>query len=247
VLPVLLSIGGSSLLAQTRGAELVKQPKPDYPETLAKAMRQGNVVLIGRVDTSGKVQDTKLLTTSHPDFVEPAMKAVRGWQFRPALRDGKPITIAANIALRFRQESKQRGMIARPTLGDLAIFPAGDAGAAIAPEGFPIHAGADPRLRAEAVLDVTPSDKPHSYPVKAQAISPGGRRFTLYESSVPVPANTAEARIPFSAKIAPDWEDGVWLVRFTVDGTDAGGGQFWLAKDPKTFDFVSALQKRIVN
>jgi TonB family protein len=235
------------LLAQNRGAQLVRQPKPVYPETLAKGLRQGNVVLIGRVDPSGKVQDTKLLTTSHLDFVEPALKAVRDWEFKPATRNGRPISIAANIALRFRQEGAQRGTIPRPTLGDLAVFPAGDAGAATGPEGFPIHAGVDPRLRAEAVLDVTPSDKPHSYPVKVQAVSPAGKRFTVYESSVPVAARAIEARIPFSVKIPPDWEDGVWLLRFTVDGTDAGGGQFWLARDPSTYDFVTALKNRRVN
>jgi len=59
--------------------------------------------------------------------------------------------------------------------------------------------------------------------------------------------NSRDTFLAESAKIAPDWEDGVWLVRFTVDGTDAGGGQFWLAKDPKTFDFVTALKKRSVN
>lgn len=237
----------AATFAQTRGAELIRQPKPVYPETLAKRLRQGNVVLIGRIDTAGKVQDPKLLTTSHPDFVEPALKAVRDWQFRPALRDGKPVQIAANIALRFRQESAQRGTIPRPTLGDLAVFPADDAGKGRAPEGFPIRKGADPRLRAEAVLDVTPSDKPHSYPVKVQAVSPSGRRFTVYETSVPVPARAVDARVPFSVKIGPDWEDGVWLLRFTVDGTDAGGGQFWLAQEPATFDFVNALKKRMVN
>ena len=235
------------LLGQTRGAQLVRQPKPVYPENLAKALRQGNVVLIGRVDPSGTIQDCKLLTASHPDFVEPALKAVRDWKFKPATRNGRPISIAANIALRFRQEGPQRGTIARPTLGDLAVFPANDAGAATGPEGFPIRSGGDPRLRAEAVLDVTPSEKPHSYPVKAQAISPSGKRFTVYESSAPVAAKAIEARIPFSVKIPPDWEDGVWLLRFTVDGTDAGGGQFWLAKDPATFDFVAALKNRPIN
>jgi hypothetical protein len=28
-----------------------------------------------------------------------------------------------------------------------------------------------------------------------------------------------------------------------VDGKDAGGGQFWLARDPSRFDFAAALRK----
>lgn len=233
--------------AQTKGAELVRQPKPVYPETLAKALRQGNVNLIGRIDPSGKVQDVKLVATNHPDFVAPALKAVHDWQFRPASRDGRPVQIAANIALRFRLQNEQRGTIARPTLGDLAVFPADAAGNRIAPEGFPLRRGTDPRLRTEAILDVTPSSKSHSYPIKVVAVSPAGRRIAVYDSSIPVAPRKSEARIPFSVKIAPDWEDGVWLLRFTVDGSDAGGGQFWLARDPGTFDFATALKKRIVN
>jgi TonB family protein len=214
---------------------------------LSKALRQGNVNLIGRIDATGKVQDARLIATSHPDFVAPALKAVRDWQFRPASRDGRPVQIAANIALRFRLQNPQRGTIPHPMLGDLAIYPGDGAGTRTSPEGFPLRRGADPRLRAEAILDVTPSEKSHSYPVKVVAVSPGGRRVPVYETSVAVAPRASEAKIPFSVKIAPDWEDGVWLLRFTVDGSDAGGGQFWLAKEPNTFDFASALKKRVVN
>ncbi len=247
VLVALLFSGSSTLLGQTKGAELVRQPKPVYPETLSKALRQGDVDLIGRIDTFGKVQDIKLVATSHPDFVDPAIKAVREWQFRPAARGGRPIPVAANIALRFRQDGANRGAIVRPILGDLAVFPADDAGNRAAPEGFPVRKGGDPRLRAEAILDVTPSPKPHAYPMKVQAVSPGGRRVDVYQASVSAAAQAGEIRVPFSVRIGPDWEDGVWLLRFTVDGADAGGGQFWLAKDPTTFDFASALKKRVVN
>jgi TonB family protein len=235
------------VVAQTKGAELVRQPKPVYPETLSKALRQGNVLLIGRIDTAGKVQDTKVVATSHPDFVQPALAAVRDWQFRPATRDGKPVQIAANIALRFRLDGDTRGQIPRPTLGDLAVFPADRSGNRAAPEGFPIRRGLDARMRAEAVLDVTPSDKPHAYAVQVYALSPSGRRVNLSQASVTAAARAPEIKIPLAAAVGPDWEDGIWLLRYSVDGSDAGGGQFWLAKDPGTFDFVSALKKRIVN
>ena len=45
-------------------------------------------------------------------------------------------------------------------------------------------------------------------------------------------------RFPVVVKIGDDWEDGVWALRFTVDDKIAGGGQFWLARDPSTFHFV---------
>lgn len=243
-LTAVLLLSASQVLAQNRGAQLTKQPKPVYPEDMSKGLRQGNVLLTGRIDTHGKIQDLKVVATSHEKFAEPAMAAVRSWEFRPATRDGKPVDIAANIGVRFRLESDKRGEIPRPTLGDLAVFPADAAGNRSGPEGFPIKKGSDPRLRAEAVLDVSPQEKPRTLTVVAQAVSPGHRTVKLYEGSVVVPAKAKEVKIPISAKIEPDWEDGVWLLRFTVDKAEAGGGQFWLARDPARFDFAAALARR---
>jgi hypothetical protein len=33
------------------------------------------------------------------------------------------------------------------------------------------------------------------------------------------------------------------MLRFFVADADAGGGQFWLAKDPANFDFASKMPK----
>jgi hypothetical protein len=46
------------------------------------------------------------------------------------------------------------------------------------------------------------------------------------------------------AAVGADWEEGVWTLRFLADGREAGGGQFWVARDPSRFDFAAALRKR---
>ena len=61
-------------------------------------------------------------------FIDPAVAAVNTWEFKPATRAGKPVEVAANIALRFRLEGDKHGDIPSPMLGDLAIFPADAAG-----------------------------------------------------------------------------------------------------------------------
>ncbi len=238
-----LLAGGFLLLAvsspaQTTGAQVVKQPKPVYPENASKGQRQGNVNLIGRIDTKGKVQDIRYVDATLDVFVEPAVAAVNSWEFRPASRGGKPFEIAANIAVRFRLDLKNKGEIPSPILGDLAVFPADASGRSKAPEGFPIRRGADPRLRVEAVLDVSPDPKPRKVNVVVEAISPKGRRLLIHEELVSVNPKAAEVKIPFTPAVGADWEDGVWLLRFQVDGKDAGGGQFWLAGDPEHFKFV---------
>lgn len=231
-------LAASAAGAQTTGAQLVKQPKPVYPEGPSKGLRQGNVNLIGRIDTNGKVQDLRYVDATLEAFIDSAVAAVKAWEFRPARRGGKPVEVAANIALRFRLEGKSHGDVGRPILGDLAVFPADASGKSTAPEGFPIRRGADPRLRVEAVLDVSPDPNPRKISLSVLALSPKGKPVLIHEELVTVNPKATEVKIPFTPAVGADWEDGVWLLRFQADSKDAGGGQFWLAGDPEHYRFV---------
>ena len=224
--------------AQTREAVRTHYQEPAYPETLLKQEKQGNVLLIGRIDVHGRVTDLRVVGASHRDFVRPAADAVSAWQFQPAIRDGKPVEIFANIGVRFRVPGEKRGLVPSAILGDLAISPADESGKRTAPEGFPIRRGRDKALRAEVLLDVPPNIQARTAAVRVEAKSPSGRRVPIFQPPVSVPAGASEVRIPIVAKIGPDWEEGVWMLRFTVDGAAAGSGQFWLASDPERFSFV---------
>ncbi len=226
------------VLAQARGAVQVKQQKPVYPENLWKNQQQGNVLLIGRIDKQGHVQDVVVVGSSAHDFEAPALEAVKAWEFRPASRDGQPIDIFLNAAVRFRISSDRRGDVPQPILGDLAILPADSSGKATAPEGFPIRLGKDPALRAEAVLDVPPSPAARTLSVRVETRSPSGKMASVFQPPVLVPANAADVKIPVVVRVGPDWEEGVWGLLFTVEGKGAGGGQFWAARDPSRFRFT---------
>ena len=241
-IPGFLFAFASAASAQNRGAELVQQQKPGFPASMDKAMRQGNVNLIARIDVNGSLQDIKAVGSSHPDFVGPAVAAARLWQFRPAMHNGKPVEIAANIGIRFRFDSPQRGQIFAPMVGDLPVFPADAAGNRAAPEGFPIRPGASPKLRVEPVLAVVPGPA-RAIKVHVDAVSPRGRRVALFDRSVDVRAKAPDVSFPFSAPVGADWDEGIWLIHVIADGADVGGGQVWVAKDPWTYDFAKALQR----
>jgi TonB family protein len=234
----LLLSGAVAALAQTRGAVQVKQQPPTYPEDLWKSQQQGNVLLIGRIDSQGRVQDVVVVGASQTEFEIPAMQAVRAWEFKPATRDGKPIEIFLNASVRFRIPGDRRGDIPFPMLGDLAISPADASGKATAPEGFPLRLGKDPALRAEAVLDVAPNPAARTLAVRVEARAPSGKTYPVFQPPVLVPARATEVRVPIVVKIGDGWEEGVWGLLFTVEGKGAGGGQFWLARDPTRFAFV---------
>jgi TonB family protein len=238
VLLFLLLAAASAAVAQSTGAQIVRQPKPVYPEGASKGLRQGNVNLIGRIDANGRVQDLRYVGSTLEVFIDSAVAAVKAWEFRPATSGGKPIEIAANLALRFRLQGEKHGEIASPMLGDLAVFPADAPGKSTAPDGFPVHRGADPKIRVEAVLDLAPDAKPRTFPVTVEALSPLGNKVVVFQQNISVKPKAAEARIQFSTPVASNWDDGVWLLRFVVDKTEAGGGQFWLAVDPENYRFV---------
>jgi TonB family protein len=243
---MLFALLAARAAAQTAGAQLQREQKPQYPEGLSKAGRQGNVLLIGRVDRQGKVQDIQPVATTNIGFLDPAVAAVKAWQFRPAVRNGKPVDVAVNVGIRYRLDGAKRGELPRPALGDLSVFPADATGKKSAPEGFPIHRGTDPRLRVEAVVDATASDKAQHLPVHAEALSPSGRRIALWDGTVNVPPKTAQVPVQFASPVGGDWEDGVWRVNFAVAGTPAGGGAFWLAGDPERYDFAADMAKGAV-
>lgn len=228
---------------QTTPAEVRKYQEAVYPEALLKDQQQGNVLLIGRIDREGNVQNLRMIAASFQGFVEPALAAVRAWRFKPATRDGKPVEIAANVGVRFRLKIDKRGVIPQPILGDLPVFPADASGNKSAPEGFPVRLGVDPKVRAEAVLDVEPQGKPRTIRVRVEATSPAGKPYILMESPVTVVAKATEVRVPMVASVGSDWPEGVWVLRYLADGKDAGGGQFWLARDPSRFDFAAALRR----
>lgn len=246
VLFAALLVGAASrALAQPMGAELEKYQEPVYPEPILKAQLQGNVNLVARIDKEGKIQNLLPLAASFQPLIEPAIAAVSAWRFKPATRDGKPVDIAANIGVRFRLKFDKRGTLPQSIIGDLPVFPADATGRKTGPEGFPIRLGFDPKLRAEAVLDVDPQPSARKMKVRVEATSPLGRPYIFFENTVAVAAKAIDVKIPVVASVAPDWPEGVWILRFSVDGKEAGGGQFWVARDPNRFDFNAKPRPKI--
>ena len=244
VLAVLAAALTDGALAQNVGAVQQVDKKPEYPKTLEMSQQQGNVLLIAVIDRQGKLRDILPIATSNKGFVDAAVAAATLWRFKPATKNGKPVEIAANIGMRFRlQLPDKRGQIPRPMLGNVDISPADANGRATAPVGFPIRQGSDPKLLAEALVDVSLNPTARTLPLQVEAWSPGGRRFSVYDTPLFVPANSTELKVPVAVPIKPEWEDGVWMLRFFVADADAGGGQFWLAKEPSTFDFASKMPK----
>jgi TonB family protein len=66
--------------------------KPNYPAADLKAGHEGTVTLAFLVETSGKVAESKVATSSgFPGLDEAARSAIAKCTFDPARQDGKPV------------------------------------------------------------------------------------------------------------------------------------------------------------
>jgi TonB family protein len=81
---------------------LLSKIEPEYSEEARKAKYQGTVTLYIQVDPSGKAVNMRVLHSLGLGLDEKAMEAVKKWRFRPGTKDGKPVTVEAQIEVNFR-------------------------------------------------------------------------------------------------------------------------------------------------
>jgi TonB family protein len=82
--------------------QLVSKIEPEYSEEARKAKYQGTVTLYIQVDPSGKAVNMRVLHSLGLGLDEKAMEAVKKWKFKPGTKDGKAVTVEAQIEVNFR-------------------------------------------------------------------------------------------------------------------------------------------------
>jgi TonB family protein len=81
---------------------LAYKVEPDYSEAARQEKFSGRVVLTIVVDASGHVVEALVALPLGLGLDEQAMRAVMQWRFKPALKDGKPVAVQANVEVNFR-------------------------------------------------------------------------------------------------------------------------------------------------
>lgn len=91
--------------------ELVQTVTPVYPEEERAAGVEGMVVIQTEVLSTGQVGtvEAKQEIQGHPAFTASALDAVRQFTFKPALKEGKPVTVKVMIPLRYALDADKAG------------------------------------------------------------------------------------------------------------------------------------------
>ena len=76
--------------------------EPEYSEEARKAKYSGTVLLLIEVDAGGRARNVKVTKGVGLGLDEKAIEAVNKWRFNPGLKDGKPVTVRAQVEVNFR-------------------------------------------------------------------------------------------------------------------------------------------------
>jgi beta-lactamase regulating signal transducer with metallopeptidase domain len=100
--------------------EVLKRINPHYPELARKAGIEGMVFVKMKINKAGRVvsvscvkseYNTKPDTTKvqkeqtkpqDPGLIDAALEAAKGWEFRPAEKNGKPVSVEVTMAFNFK-------------------------------------------------------------------------------------------------------------------------------------------------
>jgi len=80
----------------------IYKPEPPYSEQARKAKYQGTVVLWIVVDTQGDVTQAQVVKPLGMGLDENALRTVKTWKFKPALRNGSPVPVRVMVEVSFR-------------------------------------------------------------------------------------------------------------------------------------------------
>jgi len=96
--------GATTAFAATEPAVPVRMVPPEYPYQLKREGVTGVVTVAFDVDEKGNVQGAKVVKSSNTEFEKPALDAITKWKFKPARKDGVPITTRVSIPLQFKMD-----------------------------------------------------------------------------------------------------------------------------------------------
>lgn len=94
--------GDGGIEAQKGPMPVLKTPvMPTYPREMLYKGKAGGAIVQMRIDKKGRVRDVKVIDSSVKIFGDEAVEAVRQWEFKPAMLQGKPVEVIVYQSIAF--------------------------------------------------------------------------------------------------------------------------------------------------
>ena len=81
--------------------EVLFAPEPQFSDEARKAKVSGNVLVYLQVDTNGMPTHVRVLRGIGMGLDQKAIEAVQAYKFKPAMENGKPVTVEMNVEVNF--------------------------------------------------------------------------------------------------------------------------------------------------
>jgi len=78
-------------------------PDPKFPNLPADAEPRGTVVMLIGVNTKGRVEPVRVLRSDQQAFETTAVATVKKWKFKPAQKDGRPVSVQITVEMKFQR------------------------------------------------------------------------------------------------------------------------------------------------
>ena len=82
---------------------IVSEDKPAAPVSPSEP-KSGEVIIQFTVDAQGVPQDLKIVSSTHKQFEEPALNAVKKWRFKPARKNGQAVACRMQVPIMFQMD-----------------------------------------------------------------------------------------------------------------------------------------------
>ena len=85
----------------------VNAPVPQYTEEARRQRIQGVVILQAVVNCQGLVENVTVLQSLDPGLDQNSVDAISRWTFRPAMQNGKAVSVFYNLTVNFRLQEPE--------------------------------------------------------------------------------------------------------------------------------------------
>ncbi len=89
---------------------VVSRKNPAYPQLALRSGLEGTVWVKIWVDKEGQPKEAQVFKSDNHVFDSSAIDAARGWVFKPAMKDGKPIAVWVSIPFKYKLEKAPANM-----------------------------------------------------------------------------------------------------------------------------------------
>jgi TonB family protein len=113
VIAILARPGDPGTLLSSDGSRVIplipiKQIAPEYPSDEKRHRINGDCTLGMIVDSEGVPQNVHIVKSLGPAFDESALEAVKQWRYKPALKDGVPVSVETQVIVKFEIDEHRK-------------------------------------------------------------------------------------------------------------------------------------------